>query len=114
MALELVLTNLLLLRFTAGQRLYGAPGSYSHLFTTDEYETMSTKRIRSEIRDISDDQWDRIAHAMNIMKYIPEDVGKEMYGDYYRNYDNMVCQHYIATYGEAGDMAHGGPLCNLC
>ena len=93
------------------ESLYGKTGAFAHLFTDGEYEEMRKKRIRREIRDISDDQWDRIVDAMNIMKYIPEDVGKEIYGDYYRNYDNMVCQHYIAAYGPSGDMAHLSPLC---
>merc|ERR1719242_459588 len=60
---------------------------------------MTTKRIRAEIRDISDDQWTRVVDAMNIMKNLSESEGRAIYGDYYRNYDNLVCQHAVSTYG---------------
>ena len=92
------------MQLSASQSLYGETGEYAHLFTTAEYESMSTKRVRREIRDISSDQWNRIANAMDIMKSIPEDISREIYGDYYRNYDALVCQHYVATVGPMGDL----------
>merc|ERR1719242_999959 len=82
--------------------MLGEEGLYSDLFTDDEYDEMTTKRVRAEIRDISDDQWDRVANAMNIMKNLSEVDGQAMYGDYYRNYDNLVCQHAVASFGEMG------------
>lgn len=102
-------TLLLIVHAASSQSLYHETGVFSGLFTTEQYESMMTKRIRREIRNVSDDQWDRIVNAMNIMKYIPEDVGKQIYGDYYRNYDNMVCQHAIGSFDPLGDMAHVAP-----
>ena len=62
-------------------------GMFSHLFTDEEFEEISqNKRIRREIRDLSNDQWNRVATAMNIMKYVSEEEGKEIYGNDYRNY----------------------------
>merc|ERR1719189_2053291 len=90
---------LLSLQSMCGQNLYGETGSFSHLFTNDEYEMMTTKRIRREIRDLSDNQWDRIVDAMNIMKNTSESDGREIYGEFYQNYDVLVCQHAITSLG---------------
>ena len=88
-------------------------GTFSDIFTDDEYNQMQNKRIRKEIRDISDEQWDAIAAAMNIMKNIPTEQGKAIYGDRYLSYDDLVCQHARSTLHTGGDMGHFGPHFNL-
>eukprot|EP01084_Bolivina_argentea_P139813 245914_1 len=88
-------------------------GQFAGLFTYNEYKSMKQKRIRKEIRDISNTQWKRIANAMNLMKYIPTESGHTIFGDNFINYDGLVCQHHRATYHIGGDMAHIGPQFNI-
>ena len=67
------------------------------------------KRVRKEIRDLSDNEWDRIVEALWIMKETSESKGKKLYGDDYRNYDGLVKKHMRASLNPKGDMAHFVP-----
>ena len=88
----------------------GCEGMFSHLFTAEEIDEISTnKRVRREIRDLTCDQWSRVAAAMNIMKYVSEEEGQEIYGSDYRSYDSLICQHVRGTHHTLGDMMHLGP-----
>ena len=84
-------------------------GRFSDIFTTSQYNAIAKKRIRREIRDLSCDQWNRVAAAMNIMKYVSEEEGKQIYGNNYRSYDSLVCQHMRSTRDRLGDLMHLGP-----
>ena len=80
---------------------------YSNLFTTEEYTQISKKRVRKEIRDLSRTEWQRIVDAMNIMKRLSESEGVALYGNDYRNYDDLLCQHLSASWSPIyGDIAH--------
>ena len=84
-------------------------GRFSNLFTSDEYFAIQQKRVRREVRDLSPDQWNRVAEAMNMMKNLSTAEGREMFGDDFINYDALVCQHAIANYDPLGDMGHIAP-----
>ena len=87
-----------------------ATGPFAHLFTQEEYIDISeNKRIRREIRDLSCDERNRVASAMNTMKRVNDEDGKVIYGKDYRSYDSLVCQHMRATRHTRGDLMHLGP-----
>ena len=79
-------------------------------FTWDDYELLSQKRIRKEVRALSDDQWQRIVDALWIMKNVDQDTGREIYGTEYRSYDSMVCQHALCALSTWGDQGHRNPV----
>ena len=58
------------------------------------------KRVRKEIRMLSDKQWNRVVDAMKVMKFTSDEEGKKLYGPYYRSYDSLVAQHAAAALGK--------------
>ena len=70
------------------------------------------RRVRKEIRELSREEWEMVADALNIMKTVSNSEGKAKYGERFRNYDDLVCQHYKASISteQAGDLGHFVPL----
>ena len=87
-------------------------GPFSDLFSYDEYLSMTDKRIRREVRDLTEDQWDRIADALNLMKNMSTEHGRALFGNDYVNYDVLTCQHAQSTLYSQGDTAHFHPVFN--
>ena len=48
------------------------------------------------------------------MKHTPNSIGKAKYGERFRNYDDLVCHHYVVSISpnQYGDLGHFVPL--LC
>ena len=67
------------------------------------------KRVRRELRSLSDDEWDRVVDAMWTMKTMSAADGAALYGASFRNYDALVVKHAVATTDNRGDQAHFGP-----
>ena len=63
--------------------------SLAEPFSLDDYTVIANKRIRREIRDLSTDQWNRVAAALNTMKRVNQSEGEALYGKYFLNYDAM-------------------------
>lgn len=69
----------------------------------------NNKRVRYEIRDISNEQRNRIFNAMDIMKHTSMEEGKLKYGDLFVSYDTLVSKHMDASASKSCDQAHLGP-----
>jgi len=71
-------------------------------------QQMPRRRIRREIRSLSEDQRERVFAAMNIMKATDGSPGRVRYGDKYFSYDELVAQHLSAS-AHSCDRGHLGP-----
>jgi hypothetical protein len=71
---------------------------------------MDIKRIRREIRDLSNEEWVNIVKAFWKMKKIKTSIGKQLYGENYISYDDLVAKHMSATINKGGDLAHFSPI----
>ena len=74
---------------------------------------MLNKRIRREIRDLSEREWNAVVAAMWIMKKTSDANGRAKYGDFFVSYDTMVAKHISAALDPAGDQAHFGPVLGI-
>ena len=54
------------------------------------------KRVRKEIRDLSDQEWYHVVRALWIMKVTTDTDGKFYYGPNFISYDSMISKHMIA------------------
>ena len=74
---------------------------------------MTTPRIRKEIRDLPQSEWNDVAAAMWIMKKTSDADGIRKYGKWFVNYDTMVAMHMNAALDPRGDQAHFGPTLGI-
>jgi len=63
-------------------------------------------RLRKEIRDLDQDEWQRVVRAIWIMKETPTYVGRQKYGKLYCSYDRLILKHVRAALYYKGDQAH--------
>ena len=64
------------------------------------------RRLRTEIRDLTSDEWERVVHALWIMKQTPTKLGRQKYGSLYSSYDRLILKHVRAALYSKGDQAH--------
>lgn len=74
---------------------------------------MRSKRVRREIRDLSERDWNAVVAAMWIMKTTSDYDGRIKFGDFFVSYDTMVAKHISAALDPAGDQAHFGPVLGI-
>ena len=74
---------------------------------------MLNKRVRREIRDLSQREWNAVVAAMWIMKNTSDAAGRAKYGVFFVSYDTMVAKHISAALDPAGDQAHFGPVLGI-
>lgn len=85
-------------------------GEYAHLFTQEEYDIISSKPIRKEIRQLTDEEWNEVVEGMWILKNLITEDGVEIYGKDYESWDRLLCRHMTATSDPTGDQGHGAPI----
>ena len=49
--------------------------------------------MRREIRDLKKQEWNIVVKALNVMKLVPTEAGKKMYGEPYISYDELIVIH---------------------
>lgn len=54
------------------------------------------KKVRKEIRDLSNLEWDAIVNALWIMKETTDTDGTILYGKHFISYDSMISKHMTA------------------
>ena len=64
------------------------------------------KRLRREIRSLSPSEWNDVVNAIRVMKFIPQEEGRSIYGSDFRSYDDLIAQHATASLSVHGDQAH--------
>ncbi|CAJ1407717.1 unnamed protein product [Effrenium voratum] len=66
------------------------------------------KRIRRELRALSEEERERVFAAMNVMKQTSSLKGQKMFGPQFISYDDLVAQHLKAAATKGCDEAHLG------
>lgn len=74
--------------------------------------TQPIKRIRKEIRTLSNTEWNNVVKAFWVMKLTNDNEGKRKYGNRFISYDRLVLKHGISALDDRGDQAHFGPVFN--
>lgn len=67
------------------------------------------RRVRREIRTLTDDQRQAVFSALRVMKRTPQEKGESRYGRDFMNYDQVVLKQFHAVVDPRCDQAHMGP-----
>lgn len=59
-------------------------------------------RIRREVRDLSQTEWNKVVRAIWRMKELTTTIGQETYGPFYQSFDSLVLKHANAALDRRG------------
>ena len=76
-------------------------------------DSTTPKRVRRELRELSNDAWNRVVAAIWVMKKTSDKEGVKKYGLRYLSYDSLLRKHIIAALDAKGDQGHFGPVFGL-
>ena len=68
------------------------------------------RRVRREVRSLSEAEWGDVVDAMWTMKRLGQAEGEARYGPAFRTYDSFVAQHVVASLNAKCDAAHFSPI----
>lgn len=79
---------------------------FCDLFSAEQYDYISSKRVRKSIETLTIEEFDAYADAIWTMKQTPQSEGEVLYGKDFVTYDRLVCYHISAAINEYGDQGH--------